>query len=101
MGLLNLFKSPKSHRGGPVPLPSGSYTVDRDGKIVTSTISSSVSAQALEQISAQVLQTFRHAKEADLNLNEFTITMTAMNIKARELRGGAMIFLSPRGSTRK
>ena len=95
MGLLSLFKSPKSQ--GPPPLPSGSYTVDRDGKVVTSTISSAISGQTLELISAQVLQTFRDARQAELNISEFSINMGAMNIKARELRGGAMIFISPRG----
>lgn len=99
MGLLSLFKSPKSQ--GPPPLPSGSYTVDREGKVVTSTISSTVSGHTLELISAQVLQTFRDAKLADLNISEFSINMGAMNIKARELRGGAMIFISPRGVATK
>ena len=99
MGLLNLFKSSKA--GERSPLPSGSYTVDRDGKVVTRTIASSVSSQALELLSAQVLQTFREAKQADLNIAEFTINTGVMNIKARELRGGAMIFIAPRGSGRK
>lgn len=99
MGLLNLFKASKN--SSLPPLPSGSYTVDRDGKVVTRTISSSVSAQALEEISAQVLQTFKEAKQANLNINEFTINTIALNIKARELRGGAIIFLSPRGNGRK
>lgn len=96
MGLLNLFKSSKS--SGLPPLPSGSYTVDRDGKVVTRTVSSTISAATLELISAQVLQTFREAKQANLNINEFTINTIALNIKARELRGGAIIFLSPRGN---
>ncbi len=82
-------------------MPSGSYTVDRDGKVVTRTISSSIAEDTLEQISAQVLQTFRDAKQAEMNVNEFSITMGAMNIKARELRGGAIIFLSPRGAALK
>lgn len=99
MGLLNIFKSPKG--ATPAPLPSGSYTVDRDGKVVTRTISSAVSAQALERISASVLQTFRDAKQANLNVTEFSIIMGAMNLKARELRGGAIIFLTPRATTRK
>jgi hypothetical protein len=99
MGFLSLFKSSRSP--GLPPLPSGSYTVDREGKVVTRTISSSVSAGALEQISAQVLQTFREAKQANLNIHEFTINTIALNIKARELRGGAIIFLSPRGTGRK
>jgi hypothetical protein len=68
---------------------------------VTSTISSSISGETLEIISAQVLQTFKDAKEAELNMNEFSITMGAMNLKARELRGGAIIFLSPRGAAFK
>ena len=99
MGLLNIFS--KSKAQSPPPLPSGSYTVDRDGKVVTRTISSSISTQSLEMVSAQVLQTFREAKQANLNINEFSINMGALNIKARELRGGAMIFLTPRGIARK
>jgi hypothetical protein len=33
-------------------------------------------------------------------LSEFTVNLGAMNIKARELRGGAIIFLSPRGTAK-
>jgi hypothetical protein len=99
MGLLSFLKAPKTQ--GPPPLPSGSFTVDRDGKVVTSTISSSVADETLEQISAQVLQTFKDAKRAGLNMTEFNLTMGAMNIKARELRGGAIIFLAPRGAAFK
>ena len=80
MGLLNLFKSNKGD--GPAPLPSGSYTVDREGKVVSRTIS-------------------REARQADLNISEFCINTGVMNIKAKELRGGAIIFLSPRGTARK
>jgi len=99
MGLLNLFKSQKGD--SPAPLPSGSYTVDRDGKVVSRTISSAVPAHGLEQFAAQVLQTFKEAKQADLNISEFVINTGVMNIKAKELRGGAIIFLSPRGTARK
>ena len=99
MGFLNIFKNGKAQ--SPPPLPSGSYTVDRDGKVVTRTIPSSIAIQSLEMISAQVLQSFRDAKAANLNITEFTLNMGAMNIKARELRGGAMIFLTPRGMARK
>ena len=99
MGLLNLFKSQKGE--GPSPLPSGSYTVDREGKVVSRTISSAVSAQGLELFAAQVLQTFREARQADLNISEFCINTGVLNIKAKELRGGAIIFLSPRGTARK
>ena len=99
MGLLDIFN--KSKAQSPPPLPSGSYTVDRDGKVVTRTIPSSISTHSLEMISAQVLQTFREAKQAHLSITEFSINMGAMSVKARELRGGAMIFLTPRGIARK
>ena len=99
MGLLNLFKS---HKGeGPAPLPSGSYTVDREGRIVSRTISSVIPTHGLQQFAAQVLQTFKEAKQAELNISEFCINTGVMNIKAKELRGGAIIFLSPRGTARK
>ena len=99
MGLLNLFKSQKGE--GPAPLPSGSYTVDREGKIVSRTISSVISTQGLEQFATQVLQTFKEARLAELNISEFCVNTGVMNIKAKELRGGAIIFLSPRGTARK
>ena len=99
MGLLNIFN--KSKAQSPPQLPSGSYTVDREGKVVTRTIPSSVATHSLEMISAQVLQTFREARQAKLNISEFSINMGAMSVKARELRGGAMIFLTPRGIARK
>jgi hypothetical protein len=102
MGFLNLFKHGKNgFAAAPPPLPTGSFTVDRDGQILTSTVSSTTSPASLEQISRQILQTFRDAKETNLNLSEFKIAMGAMNIKARELRGGAIIFLSPCSDLKK
>jgi hypothetical protein len=98
MGLLNLFKSPTRT---PSPLPSGSFTVDRTGEIVTSTVLSSFSRDALKQIAAVVLRAFRDAKKAEVVLGEMAIDFDAMVVKARELRGGAIIFLSPRGISRK
>jgi hypothetical protein len=86
---------------GPAPLPSGSFTVDREGEILSSTISSSFSPIYLREISSMVLGTFRDAREASMAVNEVAATYGALNLKARELRGGAIIFLSPRASTRK
>jgi hypothetical protein len=99
MGFLkNLFK-PDAR--GPAPLPSGSFTVDSGGEILSSTVSSSFSPSHLREISSLVLNAFREAKEAELALGEVAATFGALNIKACEMRGGAMIFLSPRASSRK
>lgn len=99
MGLLDFFKT----RGDltPAPLPSGSFTVDRTGEILSSTIASSFPAQSLKQISTVVLKTFREAEKVDLRFTEFAVTFGTLTVKARELRGGAIIFLSPRGNVRK
>lgn len=94
MGFLKIFKS-KSR--GPSPLPRGSFTVDRTGEIISSTVSSHFSKEHLKQLSAVVLDTFEEANKADLPLKELAVQYDGLNLKARELKGGAIVFLSPRG----
>jgi hypothetical protein len=92
MGLLNLFSKP---RPALRRLPAGSLTVDRDGKVVTSTVASSYPEEMLREISGEVLRLFREARSAQLPINEFKIHFATLHITAREARGGALIFLSP------
>lgn len=93
MGFLNLF----SRSGGAVQkLPSGSFTIDRDGNIITTTVSSSYPTELLEQISSEVLKLFRDARAAQIPLMEFNLHFASLQITARELRGGAIVFLSPK-----
>lgn len=94
MGLLNLF-SIKSSPALQV-LPSGSLTVDRDAQILASTVPSSVSDRVLHDISARVLHLFRQARIAQVPITELTLNFASLRITARELRGGAMIFLTPK-----
>ncbi len=77
-------------------LPAGSLTVNRDGKVVTSTIASNYPQGLLRDIVRDVLLLFRQAREAQLPLAEFSIHFASLSITAREMRGGAVIFLSPR-----
>ena len=77
-------------------LPAGSLTVDREGKVVTSTIASGYPRGLLRDIVRDVLLLFRQAREAQLPLAEFSIHFASLSITAREMRGGAVIFLSPR-----
>jgi hypothetical protein len=92
MGLLNLFAKPR-----PVlqRLPSGSMTVDRDGNIVTTTISSSYPEDILQEVADEVLNLFVEARKAHLPLHDLKIQFASLHITAREARGGAIIFLSP------
>lgn len=94
MGLLGWFS--KKGGGAPPPLPTGSMTVDRNGVILTSTVQKGVPREALEQTGLAVLHIFREAKEAGVDLTEVDFQLGLIKIKAREMRGGAMVFFSPR-----
>jgi len=47
------------------------------------------------EIGKEVLRIFASAQEADLALNDLRLDFSGLNITARELRGGALIFLLP------
>ena len=93
MGLLSFFSKPAPTL---VALPSGTFTVDQEGSVLIGTLPSSFPATLVEDISRQVLATFQEAAAAQLPLSELTINYASLKITARELRGGALIFLSPR-----
>jgi hypothetical protein len=93
MGLLSRFtkSAPTLLR-----LPSGSFTVDREGCVLVGTLPSSFPVNLVSDIARQVLSTFRDAATAQLPLSEITINYPSFKISARELRGGAIIYLSPK-----
>jgi hypothetical protein len=76
-------------------LPAGTVTVDRNGHIVTSTVSSSYPQGHLRDIGGDVLALFREARAAQMPLAEVSLQFGSLHITARELRGGAIIFLLP------
>ena len=93
MGFLNLF----SKTGAAVQrLPSGSMTVDRDGNVVATTVSSAYPPELLHEIAVEVLRLFREARTAQIPLAEFNLHFASLRITAREMRGGAIVFLSPK-----
>ena len=95
MGFLKLFS--KSSPGVQV-LPSGTLTVDKNNQILATTVSSACSQQVLQEIGDQVLTLFRQARKAQLPLSELTLNFSSLKMTARELRGGAIIFLAPKHS---
>jgi hypothetical protein len=93
MGLLNLFAKPAPTL---MRLPSGSFTVDRDGRVLTVTLPSSFPVSLVKDIAREVRAAFSEAAAAQLPLAEFVINYPSLKISARELRGGAIIYLSPK-----
>lgn len=76
-------------------LPSGSFTMDADGKIMTSTLPQSFPESRMREIGQHVLTTFRAARQAQIPLTEVIINYSALKLLARELRGGAIVFIMP------
>lgn len=76
-------------------LPSGSVTVDSEGNIVTSTVPSSFPAEQVQRIAQLVLRVFHRGHEVGHPFGELNIHFAALKVSARELRGGAIVFLSP------
>ena len=93
MDFLKLFT--RERAGTPMPLPSGTFTIDRTGRMVTSTISNVFPEKLALEIGHAVIDTFRKAQAADVVLTELTINFAAIKLTARELRGGAIVFLAP------
>jgi hypothetical protein len=92
MAFLKLFSKPAPPLVG---LPSGCFTMDRSGKVVVSTVSSSFPSATIQEIGRRVLETFREAQTAQLPLAEVVVHFGSFKIVAREMRGGTMVFLTP------
>lgn len=93
MGLLKWFSSsrPAVHK-----LPSGSFTVDRYGKVMTGTVAADFPRSLLDDIAKEILSVFREARTAQMPLNEVSLEFSGLKISARDMQGGAIIFLSPK-----
>ncbi len=92
MGLLSIFS-----KSAPilVRLPVGSFTVDREGCVLTRTLPRAFPAELIDDVAQKVLAAFRGAAAADLPLSTIVINYPTLRITARELRGGAIVFFSP------
>ena len=80
-------------------LPSGCFTLDREGRVIISTVTQRYPAPLLQEIGKQVLAAFKSAQDAQLPLSELIVHFSSLTLTARELRGGAVVFLSPPNAT--
>jgi hypothetical protein len=94
MGFLNQ----KTLRG-PQPLPTGTFTVDAQGRVVSSTVPQSVPVAVVREIGQSVVAVFQGARKANVSFSEMVMQYAMFKITAREMRGGAIIFLSPKAPT--
>ncbi len=92
MGLLSLFSKPQP---AVQRLPSGTISVDRNGRILATTVSSSFEPELLEDIGGLVLRLFSEARKAQTRVTELNLQFASLQITAREMRGGVLVFLKP------
>lgn len=91
MGLLSFFSKPSRPL---LQLHSGSFSLDRGGHVLATTLPSSFPPDLLLEIGRCVVTTFRDAQTAQLTLAELVVHYPGLSITAREMRGGALVFLT-------
>jgi hypothetical protein len=77
-------------------LPTGSFTVDNRGEVISSTVSQAFPDSLVRDIGQRIVQVFNGARKAQLPFSELVVQYASYKIVAREMRGGAIIFLSPK-----
>lgn len=90
---MKFFK--RKHTGRLAKLPSGTFALDPDGKIIVSTLPRAFPEAQMRDIGARVLAFFKGAQAAQMPLNELNVYYPSLKVTARNLRGGALIFLLP------
>jgi hypothetical protein len=90
---MNPFSKPKAI--GPARFPRGSYTISAAGKIVVSTLPGSFSRERMLAIGNVVLSTLRSARDVGTPFTELAADFAGLEIRARDLAGGAIIFVTP------
>jgi hypothetical protein len=91
MGLLSFFSKPAKPL---LQLHSGSFSIDRGGRVLAGTLPSTFPRDLIEEIGECITETFRDAQANQLPLDELVIYYPGLRITAREMRGGAVVFLS-------
>ena len=91
---MSFFSKPPAPQS-PARFPRGSFTVDRAGHVIVSTLPKAFSAAHMREISRTVLSALGSARELGVPLSELTAHFAGLEIRARDLAGGAIIFVTP------
>lgn len=76
-------------------LPSGAFALDREGRIISSTLPRTFPEPLMRDIGKRVLEFFNGAQTAQAPMQELNVYYPSLKVTARNLRGGALIFLAP------
>jgi len=85
----------KTQAMGPMRFPRGSYTVSATGSIVVSTLPRSFPRERLEAIGKVIISALASARELGTPFTELAADFAGLEIRARDLAGGAIIFVTP------
>jgi hypothetical protein len=96
LSFLNKTRAPSLGR-----LPSGSFTLDRSGRVLASTLPQSFPMSLIQEVGRHVLAAFRSAEATQVPLSQLIAEYSSLKVTARELRGGVIVFLTPRGMANK
>ncbi len=94
-----LFKRRTPRKLGKIP--SGAFSLDREGRIIASTLPQWFPVTEMRDIGERVLAFFRNAQHAQMPLQELNVYYPSLRVTARNLRGGALIFLLPQTLPKK
>jgi hypothetical protein len=85
----------KSKTLSPERFPRGSYTVSATGEIVVSTLPGSFPKDRMLAIGKVVLSALGSARKLQMPFTELAADFAGLEIRARDLAGGAIIFITP------
>ena len=95
----SLFKRRTQRKLGKIP--SGTFSLDLEGRIISSTLPQWFPASEMRDIGECVLAFFRKAQQAQMPLQELNVYYPSLRVTARNLRSGALIFLLPQTLPKK
>ncbi|MCI0745914.1 MAG: hypothetical protein L0Y58_10955 [Verrucomicrobia subdivision 3 bacterium] len=78
-----------------VELPHGSFMIDRNGRIMTSTLPGTFPPGHIYDITERILAALRAAERTEMALSELVIDFTTIRLVARYMRNGALVFVEP------
>ena len=90
----------RPYKAALVQPPAGSFMVDAEGQVSSSTLPAAFRSEHVKAIGRNVIAAFRDAKDAKIPLTELTVQYATFKLQARQLPYGALVYLIPkRGST--
>ena len=92
MGFLGLFEEAAKT---PLKIPTGCFSLDTEGRLISSTLPATFPQEVIDEIGSAILQTFQEAAQRGLGLMEISVNYASLRITARDLHGGALVFLNP------